>query len=83
MPPGTWTVGIHHNKWTPELLRNFVRDLDLYGESIRDLPSVVESFAGRSKSIGDEVASRLLLALIRGKRLARGVGVLEVSAGAY
>ena len=83
MPPGTWTVGIHHNGWTPELLQAFVRDLDAYRERIRDLPSVVESFSGRRKSMGDEIASRALLALIRGKRLARGVGVLKVPADAY
>jgi peptidoglycan/xylan/chitin deacetylase (PgdA/CDA1 family) len=83
MPPGTWTVGIHHNGWTSELLGNFIRDLDAYGERIRDLPSVVESFAARRKSIGDEVASRTMLALIRGKRFARGIGVLKVPADAY
>jgi peptidoglycan/xylan/chitin deacetylase (PgdA/CDA1 family) len=83
MPPGTWTVGIHHNTWTSELLRNFVRDLDVYGERIRDLPSIVEAFAARRKSVGDEVASRTLLALIRAKRLARAVGVLNVPEDAY
>ena len=83
MPPGTWTVGIHLNGWTPQLAGHFIRDLDVYGERIRDLPSIVEEFAGRRKSFGDEVVSRTMLALIRGKRLAREIGVLKVPEDAY
>lgn len=52
-PAGLWTVCYHHNRWSPQLLAQFHRDLDHYAEDIWSLETVIQTWQGRRSGWSD------------------------------
>ena len=47
MPPGIWTVCLHHNDWNETMLEHFGKNIQLYAPSIVSVENVLVRFAGR------------------------------------
>ena len=56
---GVWTVCLHCNPWTGELLDQFRHDLMVYRSDITSLTDVLKQFQGRQHSLGDTLHSQV------------------------
>ncbi|NTV73599.1 MAG: DUF2334 domain-containing protein [Holophaga sp.] len=60
---GVWTVCYHPNRWEPEYLEGFVRDLARYAPRMTDMATIARNFPARRLTVGDRLSAMWNLAL--------------------
>jgi peptidoglycan/xylan/chitin deacetylase (PgdA/CDA1 family) len=50
---GVWTVCLHHNNWSEQRMKGFVREMEHYGPLMTDVETVRAEFAGRPLTLLD------------------------------
>lgn len=68
MPPGIWTVCLHHNTWGEAELAAFAKDLEKYSEKCADFAEVRRKYLGREQNFLDFLGAQSLRWVFRWKR---------------